>query len=216
MSKKQIITGGVGGFIVLCVVLSILLWPKHKPVTQQASNQSSSSTNDVLGQNSADSGLSVSGDNQAADLGQLGDGTNQTGNGGSDNSSQKSPFDPSTFAQYDKYKDDQNGLFADVQKGTGTELASGMKAAVYYKGWLTNGTLFDQSQTDDKGQLQPFVFTLGAHQVIPGWEEALVGMKVGGVRLVIVPPAAGYGDQAQGSIPANSVLIFQVQLAAAQ
>ena len=125
-------------------------------------------------------------------------------------------LDPSTFGQYDTYKDKSSAYFIDLQAGDGTALSSGHKAAVYYKGWLTNGQLFDQSQKGSDGNLQPFVFTQGQHQVIAGWEEALDGMKVGGVLLLIVPPSVGYGAQGQGSIPGNAVLIFQVQLGAVQ
>ena len=140
----------------------------------------------------------------------------QPANGGTNSANQSNPFDPTTFTQYEKYKNDQGGLFADVQAGTGATLEAGKKAAVYYRGWLTNGTKFDESRPGSDGKLTPFVFTLGQHQVITGWEQALAGMKVGGVRLVIVPPAVGYGAQAQNGIPANSVLIFQVQLAEVQ
>jgi FKBP-type peptidyl-prolyl cis-trans isomerase len=125
-------------------------------------------------------------------------------------------LDPSSFSKYDQYKDNTTALYADIQVGTGDELTVNKKAAVFYKGWLTNGQLFDASKPDDKGQLQPFVFTLGAQQVIPGWEQSMAGMKVGGVRFLIIPPSAGYGASGQGSIPPNSVLVFQVQLLAVQ
>lgn len=162
-------------------------------------------------------GLSVDQNTQAASLGQLWADSNQQGEGSGGSTTKKSsPFDPSTFAQYDKYVNESNGLFGEVIVGNGPELTAGKKAAVYYKGWLTNGQLFDQSQADDEGQLQPFVFTMGARQVIPGWEQALAGMKVGGVRLVIVPPAVGYGASGQGPIPGNAVLVFQVQLVAVE
>jgi FKBP-type peptidyl-prolyl cis-trans isomerase FkpA len=163
-------------------------------------------------------GLSVSQDNQAAGLGQLGSGndTNGSGSASSGSSSTKSPFDPTTYAQYDKYKDAESALFADVVKGTGDELTAGKTAVVVYKGWLTNGTLFDQSRTGEDGKLQAFSFQLGSHNVIPGWEQTMAGMKVGGVRLLIIPPVSGYGATGQNGIPPNSVLIFQVQLAAVQ
>jgi FKBP-type peptidyl-prolyl cis-trans isomerase FkpA len=122
------------------------------------------------------------------------------------------PFDPASFAQYDKYKNDQSALMGDPQVGTGATLEAGKTAVVYYRGWLTNGTLFDQSRAGSDGKLQPFSFTVGSHQVISGWEQGLVGMKVGGVRLLIVPPSVGYGASGQGSIPPNSLLVFQVQL----
>lgn len=126
-------------------------------------------------------------------------------------------LDPKSFGKYDKYKNDQAAMFAELLAGKGDdELVPGKKAAVYYKGWLTDGTLFDMSRPDEEGNLQPFVFTHGAHQVIPGWEQALAGMKPGGVRFLIIPPAVGYGAQGQGNIPGNSVLIFQVQLLAVE
>ncbi len=125
-------------------------------------------------------------------------------------------LDPSTFSKYDQYKNNTTALYADIQVGSGDVLSVNKKAAVVYKGWLTTGQLFDASKPDDKGQLQPFIFTLGAQQVIAGWDQSMSGMKVGGVRLLIIPPAVGYGANGQGSIPPNSVLIFQVQLLAVQ
>ena len=129
---------------------------------------------------------------------------------------QSNPFDPASFMQYDKYKSDKGALFGEVQVGTGATLEAGKKAAVFYRGWLTNGDKFDESHAGSDGKLTPFIFTLGAHQVIPGWEQALAGMKVGGVRLIVVPPLVGYGATGQGSIPPNSVLVFQVQLSEVQ
>lgn len=142
-------------------------------------------------------------------------GVGQTGSqaaSGSGQSSQTNPFDPTTYAQYDKYLKDTSGLFADAQMGTGTALTASHKAVVLYRGWLTNGKVFDESRKGSDGKYAPFTFTLGSHEVITGWEQALAGMKVGGVRLVIVPPSVGYGATAQNGIPANSVLVFQVQL----
>jgi len=184
----------------------------------------------VAAQTVGDHVISLNQTDSASDDSGLSIGSSSTGQlvGGGQNSQSSSPasqssgssasqaFDPSTFKQYDKYKDSQSGLFGDVQVGDGATLSSGQKAAVYYKGWLTDGTLFDQSKTGSDGKLQPFVFTLGDHQVIPGWEEAISGMKVGGTRLMIIPPAVGYGAQGQGTIPGNAVLVFEVQLLAVQ
>jgi FKBP-type peptidyl-prolyl cis-trans isomerase len=171
----------------------------------------------------ASTGLQATSSSGSAGLGQIspsgqaatatGQGqSNSASSGSGSNSGSSNPFDPKTFAQYEKYKNDTTALEADAQAGTGTVLEAGKKATVYYRGWLTNGTLFDQSRPDANGQLQPFSFTLGSHQVISGWEQALAGMKVGGVRLLIVPPSVGYGATGQGSIPPNSLLVFQVQL----
>jgi FKBP-type peptidyl-prolyl cis-trans isomerase len=96
----------------------------------------------------------------------------------------------------------------DQTVGTGAEAVAGKSVTVNYTGTLTNGTVFDSSYSRN----QPFTFTLGAGQVIKGWDEGVVGMKVGGKRKLVIPPSLGYGSQAQGPIPANSTLIFEVQL----
>jgi FKBP-type peptidyl-prolyl cis-trans isomerase len=96
----------------------------------------------------------------------------------------------------------------DVVAGTGAVAEPGDSITVNYVGTLTDGTVFDSSVARN----QPFTFTLGAGQVIRGWEEGLVGMKVGGTRKLTIAPDYAYGAQAIGPIPANSTLIFQVQL----
>ncbi len=96
----------------------------------------------------------------------------------------------------------------DVKVGTGAAAQNGNVVTVHYTGTLVNGTKFDSSV--DRGQ--PFSFTLGAGQVIQGWEEGLLGMKVGGKRKLRIPPDMAYGDRALGPIPANSTLIFEVEL----
>jgi peptidylprolyl isomerase/FKBP-type peptidyl-prolyl cis-trans isomerase FkpA len=96
----------------------------------------------------------------------------------------------------------------DVTVGTGDAVAPGDTVTVNYTGLLTNGTVFDSS--DSHGA--PFTFTVGAGQVIQGWEQGLIGMKEGGTRLLAIPPSLGYGANAYGPIPANSTLIFQIQL----
>lgn len=82
--------------------------------------------------------------------------------------------------------------------------------SVNYTGWLQDGTKFDSSI--DRGQT--YDFPLGAGQVIAGWDEGVVGMKVNGTRLLVIPPSLGYGSTPNGPIPANSTLIFEVQLVA--
>ncbi len=130
----------------------------------------------------------------------------------SQNTSQPKLLDPSQFSEYEQYKTSDKYLRIDATVGTGAEAVTGKKVAVFYKGYLTNGQIFDQSRADEAGQLQPFVFTPGAREVISGWEEGILGMKVGGIRRLVLPPLAGYGDQDKGSIPPNSVLIFDIQL----
>ena len=108
-----------------------------------------------------------------------------------------------------------NGLkYTDVKVGDGATANAGNKVSVNYTGWLYNngakGAKFDSSL--DRGQ--PFQFTLGAHQVIAGWDEGVAGMKVGGKRTLIIPPELGYGARGAGggAIPPNATLIFDVEL----
>jgi FKBP-type peptidyl-prolyl cis-trans isomerase len=97
----------------------------------------------------------------------------------------------------------------DLQIGTGPEAKAGMSVDVHYTGWLTDGKKFDSSV--DRGR--PFSFTLGARQVIAGWDQGVAGMKVGGKRKLTIPPDLGYGARgAGGVIPGNATLIFEVEL----
>ena len=91
--------------------------------------------------------------------------------------------------------------------GTGSEAAQGKKLTVNYTGRLLTGAQFDSSV----GRA-PFTFTLGAGQVIKGWDMGLVGMKVGGKRELVIPSYLGYGDTGQGPIPPNATLVFDVEL----
>ena len=97
----------------------------------------------------------------------------------------------------------------DTVVGTGAEAKIGDKVSVNYTGTLVNGTEFDSSIGK-----QPFEFTIGENSVIQGWEQGIPGMKVGGSRILTIPSSLGYGENAVGSIPANSTLIFKVDLLA--
>lgn len=101
-------------------------------------------------------------------------------------------------------------LVQDLVAGTGAAAQKGETIAVNYVGTLSDGKKFDSSY--DRGQ--PFVFPLGAGQVIKGWDLGVVGMKVGGKRKLTIPPSFGYGAQnvGNGLIPPNSTLIFEVEL----
>jgi FKBP-type peptidyl-prolyl cis-trans isomerase len=103
-------------------------------------------------------------------------------------------------------------IIQDETIGTGAEAVAGDVLTVNYVGTLSDGTKFDSSI--DRGT--PFQFTLGIGQVIPGWEQGFAGMKVGGKRKLIVPPSLGYGANQVGPIPANSTLIFEVELLKAE
>jgi FKBP-type peptidyl-prolyl cis-trans isomerase FkpA len=99
--------------------------------------------------------------------------------------------------------------YTDVKMGTGAEATTGQTAVVHYTGWLTDGTKFDSS----KDRNQPFSFRLGQGQVIRGWDEGVLGMKIGGTRVLVIPPDLGYGQRgAGGVIPPNATLKFEVEL----
>ncbi len=102
-----------------------------------------------------------------------------------------------------------NGLIIEtLEKGSGDVTVKMNNIRVHYTGTLTDGTKFDSSL--DRGQ--PFAFTLGGGQVIRGWDEGLIGMQVGEKRKLTIPSDLAYGDKGIGPIPANSTLIFDVEL----
>ena len=98
----------------------------------------------------------------------------------------------------------------DITVGVGQATQSGDTISVHYTGWLASGKKFDSSR--DRGT--PFSFRLGSGQVIQGWDRGLIGMQVGGVRRLTIPPEQGYGNREVGGglIPPNSTLIFEVEL----
>jgi len=104
----------------------------------------------------------------------------------------------------------------DVTPGTGAEARKGQTVRVHYTGWLYDpakadkrGTKFDSS----KDRNEPFEFSLGAQEVIQGWDEGVAGMRVGGTRILTIPPAMGYGAHgASNVIPPNATLLFEVEL----
>jgi FKBP-type peptidyl-prolyl cis-trans isomerase FkpA len=102
----------------------------------------------------------------------------------------------------------------DLRAGSGPAAGNGSILTVIYTGWL-----YDESRPDQKG-LQfdsnvggtPFTFSLGAAQVIRGWDQGLVGVQAGGIRRLVLPPALGYGGVRNGPIPPNSTLVFDVEI----
>jgi len=112
-------------------------------------------------------------------------------------------------ANMDNVKTTEGGLqIQDLTVGTGKEVKSGDTVTVNYLGTLVDGTKFDSSYDRN----QPFTTQIGVGQVIKGWDEGIVGMKVGGKRKLTIPAALGYGSQPAGSIPPNSTLVFEVEL----
>lgn len=116
---------------------------------------------------------------------------------------------PTVVAEKD-FTTTESGLkYFDLATGTGDTPAAGQTVVVQYTGWLEDGTQFDSSL--DSGQ--PFQFALGAGEVIPGWDEGVATMKVGGKRQLVIPAELGYGDQgAGGVIPPGATLVFEVEL----
>ena len=99
--------------------------------------------------------------------------------------------------------------YEDIEPGTGAAAQSGQKAKVHYTGWLKNGEKFDSS----KDRNDPFEFTLGRREVIPGWDEGVKGMKVGGIRQLTIPASMAYGARgAPPDIPPGAALKFEVEL----
>lgn len=98
----------------------------------------------------------------------------------------------------------------DVLVGSGPSVKEGDTVSVNYIGTLQDGEQFDNSYL--RGE--PFVFTVGEGKVIAGWEQGLIGMKVGGQRILVIPAELAYGDRAIGPIPANSPLVFAIELEA--
>jgi FKBP-type peptidyl-prolyl cis-trans isomerase FkpA len=104
----------------------------------------------------------------------------------------------------------------DVKVGTGAEATSGKTVSVHYTGWLYDANVADHHGAkfdSSRDRNEPFPFPLGAGRVIKGWDQGVAGMKVGGQRTLVIPPALGYGSTgAGGVIPPNATLVFDVEL----
>jgi FKBP-type peptidyl-prolyl cis-trans isomerase FkpA len=109
-------------------------------------------------------------------------------------------------------------LSTDLNVGTGATAIIGRAVTVHYTGWL-----FDADRAESKGGQfdssvggTPFTFTLGVGQVIAGWDQGVPGMRVGGKRRLVIPPALGYGATGSGPIPPNRGLVFDIELLSVQ
>ena len=126
--------------------------------------------------------------------------------GNNSSSSTSDPFTPTTIRP-----PTTTFTQVDLVVGTGATANAGSRITVAYSGFL-----YDPSQSESKGRQfdssSAFTFTLGAGQVIRGWDQGVAGMRVGGQRRLIIPPELAYGNQAIGTIPANSTLVFDIRL----
>ena len=120
---------------------------------------------------------------------------------------------PQATSPFDVVKMPGGVDYRELAVGTGAAAYPGNTVGVQYTGWLRNpdgsrGAVFDSSRNSG----QPLEFVMGGGKVIRGWEMGVQGMKVGGTRTLIIPSILGYGDEADGTIPANAGLVFTVQL----
>ncbi|MDA0745876.1 MAG: FKBP-type peptidyl-prolyl cis-trans isomerase [bacterium] len=126
------------------------------------------------------------------------------------NSSSAPPEKPAEIEDA-AYTTTPSGLkYHDLKQGSGPSPQKGQTVVVHYTGWLTDGKMFDSSVLKKK----TFSFTLGTGGVIPGWDEGVATMKVGGTRQLSIPPDLAYGEAGVGNgiIPPNATLIFQIEL----
>ena len=120
------------------------------------------------------------------------------------------PATTDTFGDVVTTTKQSDGLqVGDFVAGSGPTPKKGDNITVQYTGWLSDGTMFDSSRKTGR---TPFSFAIGTGAVIPGWDEGILTMHVGGKRRLVIPSALGYGAQANGPIPANSTLVFDVTL----
>ncbi len=125
----------------------------------------------------------------------------------------KLTYDPSLGIDITQMTHTASGLYyQDVTVGSGTAASAGSTVHALYSGWLHDGTLFGAAEDPN----DPLIFRLGVGEVIKGWDEGVAGMREGGERKLVIPPALGYGNRANGPIPANSTLVFRIQIISVQ
>jgi peptidylprolyl isomerase len=126
---------------------------------------------------------------------------------------EQTTFAPSLNVDLTKFTKSASGLYVrDLTVGTGTAATATSRVTVYYAGYLADGYRFGGVSSPSN----PQAFNLGVSEVIKAWDEGVVGMKVGGVRQLIVPPDLGYGPAGSGPIPSNAVLVFTIELVSVQ
>jgi FKBP-type peptidyl-prolyl cis-trans isomerase len=126
---------------------------------------------------------------------------------------ERTPFDPSLNVNLSTMTKTPSGLYyRDIEEGTGAVVRPRDEARVHYTGWLSNGQKFDSNADNE----EPLRIPLGRGRAIKGWDEGLVGMRVGGTRQLVVPPELGYGSNRTGLIPSDAVLVFVVTVVLAK
>jgi FKBP-type peptidyl-prolyl cis-trans isomerase FkpA len=117
----------------------------------------------------------------------------------------ESPTTPSNFAAFSQ---------TDLRVGTGGDAVNGRILTVHYTGWFYNDSATDKKgpQFETSAGGEPFLFVLGQSQVIEGWDRGALGMKVGGLRRLVIPPSLAYGSARNGPIPPNATLVFELEL----
>ncbi len=198
MDKKKLIIIGV---LAALVGVMALTQRSESPSTPAATEHFEGDGHD----HSADGGHSEGdGHDHSAD-----DGHGHSEGDGHDHSADAKPADATPAAGAKPTADVKTLQKTDIKVGTGKEAKAGDKVTVHYRGTLTDGTKFDASYDRN----QPFDFTLGAEQVIKGWDQGVAGMKEGGKRKLVIPSELGYGaNGAGGVIPPNATLVFEVEL----
>lgn len=122
---------------------------------------------------------------------------------------QHGPDAPTPVSESDYTTTDSGLKYDDLKTGDGAVAQKGQEVTVHYTGWLQSGEKFDSSIDKQK----PLSFTIGDGKVIPGWEEGVVGMKVGGERQLVIPPDLAYGEDGYPPyIPSNATLTFEIKL----
>jgi FKBP-type peptidyl-prolyl cis-trans isomerase FkpA len=118
-------------------------------------------------------------------------------------------FAPSLMVDLDRMRMTPGGVrYEDLAPGEGGVVRTGQRVTVYYTGWLADGRQFDSTVRP----APPLTFRLGAGEVIAGWDEGLMGMRVGGQRRLAIPASLAYGNRRSGMVPPNAALVFVVQL----
>ncbi len=225
---KQTIFLSLGTVVLVAGAVGFAFWVHRgddSSETRVTKNQTSSSaalSNDPSSLSVADTPLL--GNNSSAGGSRSSGGTNSLNVLGSSNTTASSTPSsnsgglpgPESFGQYEEHVGGTSALFADVVEGDGLIAEIGDTVSMVYAGFFTNGELFDRSHLNEENQIVPFTFKLGSGQVIAGWDQSIIGMKEGGKRRLVIPPAVGYGEAGRENIPPNSVLIFDVELVLVQ